>query len=154
MSTSVVFLESPYSGNVDRNLRYAQLAIMDAAVVHGDSPTASHTQMTQHPRAKHFFVSDYDVKWDVLTRDSAIALSQALRHKCDKTVFYIDLGWSNGMNAAREYCVQNRLPFEVRTLQPDKLFKKAPQMLTLEFIRAILTDNYQHYLENADASVV
>lgn len=145
---SVVFLESPYSGDVDRNVRYVQLAIMDAAVVHGESPTASHAQMTQHPRAQGYFVSDYDPKWDVLTRDGAIALSQALRHKCDKTVFYTDLGWSRGMTAAREYCQQHNLPFEVRTIQPAKLAATAPQMLTTEFIQAVLKGNYTPLLQN------
>lgn len=64
-----IFLESPYSGDVDRNVRYAALCVQEAAVLHNECAYASHLIMTQHPRASKTFCSDYDAKWDILDRD-------------------------------------------------------------------------------------
>ena len=140
-------IESPYSGDIDRNIRYLALCSFDAGVIHDECAYASHGLMTQHPRAKNFFVSDYDEKWDVLTRDSAIQMSQRIRHRCDKTVFYTDLGWSSGMKAAKKYCEEHNIPFEERTLNADKLSDTIP-FCSKDFIQAIITNKeYQHYLE-------
>lgn len=71
---SLVMVESPYSGDIDRNVRYLQIALADAEINHNECPYASHAYMTQHPRCKNYFVSDYDAKWDILTREQAISM--------------------------------------------------------------------------------
>lgn len=140
-------IESPYSGDIDRHIRYLALCGFDAAVLNDECYYASHGLMTQHPRAKNVFVSDYDKKWDILRRDQAIELSQRIRKRCDKTVFYTDLGWSYGMKMAKEYCQQHNLPFEERTLDVERLSERIP-FFSEEFCRAIIDQDkkYEGYL--------
>lgn len=145
----VVFCESPYSANaetgasIDRHLRYLNLVMSEMALVYGECPYASHAYMTQHPRSQGFFVTDYDSKWNILTRERAIAASQAIRHRCDRTVFYTDLGWSRGMTAAKAYCTAHGLPFDERQIDAKRLAAECPR-LTEEFTRAII-DPKQDY---------
>ena len=135
----VVMIESPYSGDIDRNIRYLQIAWTDSMVLYGECAYASHGYMTQHPRARNYFVSDYDGKWDTLTREGAIERSHLMRHKCDKTVFYTDRGWSTGMNFALAYCKKHGIPYEERTVDTKQLAAKVPFM-SEEFCRALITD--------------
>lgn len=144
---SIVFLESPYSGDIDRNIRYLGLCGIDSSLLHGECPYASHAWMTQHPRSKDYFVSDYDTKWNVLTRDEAIKRSQLMRHRLDFTVFYVDLGWSHGMLAAKDYCEKNGLPYVERRLNAQTLFEKS-SFITVPFCEAIIQGgDYQQFLE-------
>lgn len=144
---SVVMIESPYSGDIDRNIRYLALCGFDSGILHEECAYASHGWMTQHPRATNYFVSDYDAKWDVLRRDQAIAMSQRLRFRVDKTVFYTDLGWSTGMKAAKEYCEDHCLNYEERTLDCKGLSEKVP-FCSREFCEAIIKgEPYREFLE-------
>ena len=140
-------IESPYSGDIDRNIRYLALCSYDAALLHNECPYASHQSMTQHPRATNLFVSDYDSKWDVLTRESAIAFSQRIRRRCDKTVFYTDRGWSTGMKAAKQFCIDNNLPYEERTLNVAGLSSRVP-FCSSEFCYHIINNHlpYKQFL--------
>lgn len=133
----VVMIESPYSGDIDRNIRYLGIAMCDSAVLKGECPYASHAYMTQHPRKKDFFVSDYDKKWDTLSRKEAIERSHMIRKRCDKTVFYTDMGWSRGMKFAKQYCKKNNLPYEERTVDVEILSDKV-SFLNNDFCRAII----------------
>jgi hypothetical protein len=143
----IVFLESPYSGNIDTNTRYASACAIECAVVRDELAYASHLQMTQHPRAKNVFVSDYDDKWDTLTRDQAIKMSQRMRERCDMTVFYVDLGWSKGMIEAREYCVANQLSFDVRKISVKLLSSQVPY-LSEEFLKALIAgDSLANFMD-------
>ena len=119
-STSNVceFIESPYSGNVDGNIRYLILCGIDS-FARGKMPTSTHGSMTMHPACQGFFVSDYDSKWKIFGRHEVIDRGQALRRKCARTVFYTDLGWSRGMKAARDYCDANALTYVERRLDVD-----------------------------------
>jgi len=140
-------LESPYSGDIDRNIRYLGLIMAESGVVYGECAYASHAYMTQHPRKKDYFVSDYDAKWNLLDRDQAIARSQAMRHRADVTVFYTDLGWSKGMLAAKSYCQEQNLAFVERKLDIPRLAKSFPY-LTEKFCRAILDKQpYKQFLD-------
>jgi hypothetical protein len=139
----VVFVESPYSANaktgasIDRHVRYLNLVGAEMSMVRGECPVASHASMTQHARAARYFVTDYDSKWDVLTRDQAISLAQSMRVRCDKTVFYTDLGWSRGMLAGRAFCKEHDVAYEERSLRVDELAAAVPGY-SRDFIRAIL----------------
>lgn len=145
---AVVMIETPYSGDIDRNVRYLALCNNEAALLYDECPYASHGLMTQHPRAEDFFVSDYEEKWNVLTRDSAIEMSQRIRKRCDKTVFYTDLGWSRGMEAAKQYCIDNQLPFEERKLDIAGLSAKIP-FCSSDFCNSIVNpeSNYTPFLQ-------
>lgn len=120
---------------------------METSGIQGQLPYASHAYMTQHPVNKKYYVSDYDPKWNVLTRDRAIEMSQEMRHRCDVTVFYTDRGWSSGMRAALQYCKDNDLKYEERTLDVEAISRSFP-ICTKEFIIAIISDDepYEHLL--------
>jgi len=91
----LVVVESPYAGDVARNLEYARAAMLDC-LQRQEAPFASHLLYTQ-----------------VLNDDSPVERWQGIQagieyHKrADCVVFYLDLGLSEGMtqailNAARE----------------------------------------------------
>jgi hypothetical protein len=141
----VVMVESPYSGDIPRNIRYLQLCHIDAAK-RNEIPYSSHSYMTQHPLAKDFFVPDDNDKWDILTRDVAINQSQVIRWRCDMSVFYTDRGWSRGMIAARDYCQRHGLAYEERTLDVDAVAIMSP-LLTREVCQAIINGNYEKFLQ-------
>lgn len=82
-----VIVESPYSGNVERNERYGRACLADC-LARGESPLASHLLYTQPG------VLD-DTKPDERAR--GIAAGFAWRRVADATVFYVDLGTSSGM---------------------------------------------------------
>jgi hypothetical protein len=140
------FIESPYSGKIDRNVRYLKLCKYDS-YVRNEMPCSSHDDMTQHPIKSDFYVSDYEKKWDIYTREEAINASHFLRKLCNKTVFYIDLGWSSGMKSALEYCKKNNLQYEIRNLNYENVLS-LNSLITHEFIDAIVKNKpYSHFLE-------
>lgn len=142
---SLIFIESPYSGDIDRHVRYLQLYGFDA-YHRGEMPCSSHGMMTLHPAKRDFFVSDYEPEWDVFTRDEAITRAHALRHACSKTIFYIDFGMSSGMKAGLEYCQKHHIPVEMRKLDVARVLDMKAQYITAALVKDILTGQpYQHH---------
>lgn len=89
----LVILESPYAGDVERNVAYARACMADS-LSRGEAPLASHLLYTQPG------VLD-DGKPD--ERALGIAAGLAWRRGADLAAFYTDLGWSRGMLAAAEH---------------------------------------------------
>jgi hypothetical protein len=82
-----VIIESPYAGNVERNLRYLRACMADC-LARGESPFASHGLYTQPG------VLDDSVPAE---RELGIHAGFAWRGVADATVVYLDLGRSRGM---------------------------------------------------------
>lgn len=82
-----VILESPYAGDVDRNVRYARACLADC-LRKGEAPIASHLLYTQP-----------GVLDDMIPTDRAlgIAAGHAWIIAAEAVVVYIDLGISKGM---------------------------------------------------------
>ena len=135
--SKLVFVESPYSGNTDLHVRYLMLCHLDAAA-RNEMPVSTHNCMTQHPMCQTYYVPDNHAKWDVLTRERAIDMGQALRLRCDETIFYEDMGWSSGMNAALEYCKKHQLAFQIRRLDISLVLSWKSSIISQEFIQAVL----------------
>lgn len=85
-----VILESPYAGDVDRNVQYARAAMADC-LARGEAPFASHLLYTQPG------VLDDAVP---AQRELGINAGFAWRELAVRTVVYTDLGFSSGMNTA------------------------------------------------------
>jgi hypothetical protein len=83
-----VILESPYRGDVDRNVAYAQEAALDCL-----------RRGVPEERAL------------------GIAAGLAWSPLCDYAVFYEDLGWSDGMWAALSRYVREGIWYEKRSLE-------------------------------------
>ena len=87
---NLVIIESPFAGEVERNLIYARRALSDC-LTRGEAPIASHLLLTQ--------VLDDTVPEQ---REMGIEAGLAWLPKADFQVFYIDYGKSRGMVAAAE----------------------------------------------------
>lgn len=100
----IVIIESPYAGQVERNMGYLADALRDS-IDRGEAPFASHGLYTM--------ALDDNKPTE---RELGIKLCEPFRAVASKTVFYTDLGWSNGMIAAFKHCDQNSLPAELRSI--------------------------------------
>lgn len=103
-----VILESPYAGDVQRNVEYARACLRDC-LERGEAPIASHLLYTQ-PGVLRDEVPE-EREWGI-----AAGLAWSDTFVCGAAVFYIDRGWSNGMLAAKEHHLENGTPIEERSL--------------------------------------
>lgn len=102
----IVIVESPYAGNVDLHLAYARVAMRDC-LLRGEAPFASHALYTQPG------VLD-DSK--PAERELGITSGFAFRHVAAKTVVYIDLGVSPGVQVGMTHAHSIGQPVEIRRL--------------------------------------
>lgn len=101
-----VILESPYSGDIERNIRYARACVRDS-LSRGEAPIASHLLYTQEG-----ILND-----DILEeRAWGIDAGLAWKNVAEKHVFYLDYGMSKGMEYGLEYLTKNNIPVEKRYL--------------------------------------
>lgn len=109
MPMKCVIIESPFAGDIDRNLSYLRACMADA-LANGEAPFASHALYTQPG------VLD-DAK--PLERYKGISAGFAWWPGAQKVVFYVDLGWSSGMADALELARATEKPYELRSLGGD-----------------------------------
>jgi hypothetical protein len=111
-----VIVESPYAGETVRAIKmneiYAEICLYDCLVNYNESPYASHLLYTRK----------YVLKDNVPEeRKLGIDAGFVWREVADKTVFYVELGISNGMSLGIDDCIKNKIEYEVRSL-PDDLW--------------------------------
>jgi hypothetical protein len=99
-----VSVESPYAQNPALMTEYAKLCCKDA-LQRGETPMASHLFFTQ-------FLDDKNPE----ERKLGLAASDHWRFVCDKLVFYVDHGWSSGMQHALDLAKTHDITVEFRTL--------------------------------------
>ena len=102
----LVVVESPYAGDVERNLRYLRDALADC-FARGEAPFASHGLYTQPGVLRD------DVPEE---RAKGIAAGFAIGALFRRRVFYVDLGWSSGMRAGHDEAIRLGQAIEHRTL--------------------------------------
>jgi hypothetical protein len=103
-----VILESPYAGEIDRNLAYARRAMHDS-LRRGEAPMLSHLLYTQ-------VLEDNDHEQRALGIDAGLAwgdVSQA-------TVCYVDHGISRGMLFGLQHAIRAGRVVELRLIGPEK----------------------------------
>lgn len=108
----LVNLESPYAGNVDLHIMYAQFCMHDCLVNYNEAPFASHLLYTQ-PN-----VLDDDIPEE---RSHGIEAGRDFAYMTDKTVVYTDLGVSSGMKWALDHADEIKHPVIERQL-PQELW--------------------------------
>jgi hypothetical protein len=91
----LVVIESPYAGDVARNLLYARRCLSDA-LIRGEAPIASHLLYTQPG------VLDDNIAAE---RQLGIDAGLAWAERADLAAFYLDFGWSNGMRLAERFYI-------------------------------------------------
>lgn len=113
-----VIIESPFAGDVRRNLKYARACMRDC-ILRGEAPFGSHLLYTQPG------VLDDDTPAD---RTLGINAGFAWRQAAELTVFYVDEGWSGGMKAGLADAEAKGLPYEKRALGSN--WDQAPEYKT------------------------
>lgn len=106
-----VIIESPLSGDFERNIRYARLCMLDC-LQRGEAPFASHLLYTQ--------------VWDDLKpgdREAGIRAGLAWQLGANLIVAYVDLGISEGMQRAIDLAPTIPQHVERRNLPPE-LFRR------------------------------
>jgi len=101
-----VILESPYAGDIERNIDYARKCVRHSLSL-GESPIASHLLYTQDG------ILDDAVPDE---RMRGINAGIAWKEVADLQVFYIDYGYSNGMKFALEYAKEHKIQTEERLI--------------------------------------
>lgn len=102
-----VVIESPYAGDVERNLAYLRACMRDCLIAHGETPFASHGLYTQPG------VLDDD---DPEQRRLGIDAGFLWRDAAEATVVYQDLGVTPGMVAGIDHAHGLGQPVEYRWL--------------------------------------
>ena len=103
----LVVVESPYAGDVERNLAYLRAAMADC-LSRGEAPYASHALYTQ-PGVLRDDVPD--------ERKKGIEAGFRWGEVAHARVFYTDLGWSRGMEAGLAEANRLGQAVEHRTLE-------------------------------------
>jgi hypothetical protein len=113
MTYTPVILESPYSGNVQRNIRYARLCIRDCIFNHNEAPFASHLIYTQA-----LDDTQEAERWAGI--QSGFAWSETVweGHPL-RRVFYVDFGYSRGMELGKKDAEKKGQEVVIRTLPPS-----------------------------------
>lgn len=101
-----VIIESPYAGDVERNLRYLRAALADC-LARGEAPFASHGLYTQPG------VLDDQIR---AQRELGIEAGLAWHDVADAIVIYADLGISDGMKRGMRRAHARRQDVEIRNL--------------------------------------
>ncbi len=103
-----VIIESPYAGDIERNVRYARAALRDA-LMRGEAPYASHLLYTQD------HVLDDGNPHE---RQTGMRAGFAWIAVAEGSAIYIDLGVSSGMRVGLSRARTAGLPIEFRSI-PD-----------------------------------
>lgn len=101
-----VILESPYAGDVERNVEYARACVRDS-LSRGEAPIASHLLYTQPGILRDEVEKE---------RQWGIDAGLAWRVVAEATVVYTDLGISRGMEYGIRAAIDAGVPVEKRTL--------------------------------------
>ena len=102
----LVAIESPYAGDVERNVRYAKACVRDC-LKRGEAPYASHLFFTQDG------LLDDTVPEQ---RKLGMEAGKVWEMNAKFTVVYTDLGISDGMAWGVKKCEEAGRPVEYRTL--------------------------------------
>jgi hypothetical protein len=111
----LVLIESPFSGDTNRNINYAWACVLDS-LDRGEAPFASHLF---YP-----LILDDNV---VEERQLGIAAGLAWGVKADLTAIYVDLGISSGMSQGIDHATSCGRAIEYRSL-PGFVAAAAPDM--------------------------
>ena len=108
-----VIIESPYAGDIDKNMRYLRACMRDC-LLRDEAPFASHALYTQEGVLRDEIHEE---------RKHGIEAGFAWRSVSDATIVYTDLGTSRGMEYGIAHAKELNHPIEYRTLGGEWLQK-------------------------------
>jgi hypothetical protein len=140
---NLVILESPYAGDMERNVRYARACLLDS-LQRGEAPIAPHLLYPQvlddkDPDQRKLGI-EAGLAWSKasLIREGKILFDEAGDAKIadhSMPVFYTDLGWSPGMLAALELYDREGRTHEERRIEWDEDDGSSPFLDVIRSIR-------------------
>lgn len=106
----LVILESPFAGDVKKNVKYARACMRDC-FLRGEFPFASHLLYTQK-----------GILDDTIQKERTLGINAGLEwgKHATKTVVYTDLGISNGMKHGIENAKKQKREIEYRKIKWKK----------------------------------
>lgn len=104
----LVILESPYAGDVEKNIEYARNCMLDS-LNRGEAPMVSHLLYTQ--------CLDDNIPEH---RELGIKAGLAFKSVVNKTVVYTDYGISSGMKYGIDEAIKNNRSIEYRNILCQK----------------------------------
>ncbi len=128
-----VVIESPFAGNIEKNLKYLRECIKDC-LMRGEAPFASHALYTQPG-----VLNDDEPE----ERKLGIEAGFEIGRRMDTTVVYNDLGTSEEMKEGMLRASNEDRPVEVRSLTDWKKkgsYIKKPKVISHEEVMAKLRD--------------
>jgi hypothetical protein len=114
-----VIIESPYAGNIKLNEVYGEFCMHDCLVNHNESPYASHLLYT-----RTWVLRDERPE----ERKLGIEAGFYWRDVADKSIFYVDLGVTDGMKLGVCDCKEKGREYEVRNL-PEGLWQRFSKVI-------------------------
>jgi hypothetical protein len=124
----LVLVESPFTGNVDSNLRYLRMAMADC-FARGEAPFASHGLYPQ--------VLDDNVPEE---RAKCIEAGLLWGAKASRSVFYVDRGFSGGMCQGLERARQEGRPCVFRLQALAGVFVEVSEVDAMRYVEALDPD--------------
>lgn len=103
----LVILESPYAGDVEKNIEYARKCVRDC-LARGEAPLVSHLLYTQPGILDDGILEE---------RALGIQAGHAWYKVAEGCVVYTDLGISPGMERGIDQAIQNGIEVEYRNLK-------------------------------------
>lgn len=107
----LVILESPYAGDITKNIQYARRCVRDS-LLRGEAPIASHLLYTQEGILRD------DIPQE---RNHGINAGLAWKLVADATVVYADLGITSGMQYGIDQAKEQGLDIEIRYLYESNI---------------------------------
>lgn len=107
----LVILESPYAGDIERNVAYARACVRDS-LSRGEAPIASHLLYTQPGILRDEVPAE---------RQWGIDAGLAWRKVAERSVVYTDLGITMGMRYGIEAAERVGVKVEYRKLYVDQI---------------------------------
>ena len=102
----LVIIESPYAGDIEKNVRYARACLHDS-LMRGEAPIASHLLYTQPGVLDDTIPSE---------RQQGIDAGLAWREVAQSSIIYADLGISSGMEYGIAKAQESGVEIEYRKL--------------------------------------
>jgi hypothetical protein len=106
MKLRLVNIETPFAGDIERNIKYARACMRDC-ILRGEAPIASHLLYTQEG-----ILDDQNAE----ERKRGMECGFAWNEYASATIVYVDLGISRGMQAGIDAAVQSMRETEYRRL--------------------------------------
>ncbi|MFS1426458.1 hypothetical protein LMH73_004555 [Vibrio splendidus] len=107
--SNLVVVETPFAGDTVTNNEYTRACLRDSIINHTENPQAFHLTYTK--------VTD-----DTVPEQREIGLNKSFSIHCHagKKVYYLDRGFSYGMELGMKHAIDNDIPVEFRVLTKDE----------------------------------